>query len=100
MGEPLPICYLNGAYLPLREARVSPLDRAFLYADAVYEVMPVYGRRPFRFAAHCERLERSLRELGMDDPHTREQWHDIIARLIEANAPHNNSSPATTKAQS
>ncbi|HTY94906.1 MAG TPA: aminotransferase class IV [Steroidobacteraceae bacterium] len=89
MAAPLPLCYLNGEYLPLAEARVSPLDRAFLFADAVYEVMPVYGRRPFRFAAHCERLARSLRELGMDDPYGREQWHGIIATLIERNAPHN-----------
>ena len=89
MATPLPLCYLNGEYLPLAQARVSPLDRAFLFADAVYEVMPVYGRRPFRFAAHCERLAGSLRELGMDDPHTREQWHEIIATLIERNATDN-----------
>ncbi len=86
MATPLPLCYLNGEYLPLAQARVSPLDRAFLFADAVYEVMPVYGRRPFRFVAHCERLAASLRELGMDDPHTREQWHEIIATLIDRNA--------------
>jgi D-alanine transaminase len=86
MATPLPLCYLNGEYLPLAQARVSPLDRAFLFGDAVYEVMPVYGRRPFRFAAHCERLGRSLRELGMDDPHSREEWHAIIATLIERNA--------------
>jgi D-alanine transaminase len=86
MATPLPLCYLNGEYLPLAQARVSPLDRAFLFADAVYEVMPVYGRRPFRFAAHCERLAGSLRELRMDDPHSRAQWHDIIATLIERNA--------------
>ena len=86
MATPLPLCYLNGEYLPLALARVSPLDRAFLFADAVYEVMPVYGRRPFRFVAHCERLAASLRELGMDDPHTREQWHEIIATLIDRNA--------------
>ena len=86
MAPPLPVCYLNGEYLPLAEARVSPLDRAFLFGDAVYEVMPVYGRRPFRFAAHCERLARSLRELGMEDPHGREEWHGIIATLIERNA--------------
>ena len=49
MAEPLPVCYLNGAYLPLTEARISPLDRGFLYADAVYELMPVYGGRAFRF---------------------------------------------------
>ncbi len=86
MATPLPLCYLNGEYLPLAQARVSPLDRAFLFADAVYEVMPVYGRRPFRFVAHCERLAASLRELGMADPYTREQWHEIIATLIERNA--------------
>jgi D-alanine transaminase len=86
VATPLPLCYLNGEYLPLAQARVSPLDRAFLFADAVYEVMPVYGRRPFRFAAHCERLAASLRELGMQDPHTREQWHEIIATLIDRNA--------------
>lgn len=89
MATPLPLCYLNGEYLPLAQARVSPLDRAFLFADAVYEVMPVYGRRPFRFVAHCERLAASLRELGMEDPHTREQWHQIIATLIERNATDN-----------
>lgn len=86
MATPLPLCYLNGEYLPLAQARVSPLDRAFLFGDAVYEVMPVYGRRPFRFVAHCERLARSLGELGMADPHSREEWHDIIATLIERNA--------------
>src|SRR5256886_15065046 len=72
MAEPLPLCYLNGAYLPLTEARISPLDRGFLYADAVYELMPVYGGRAFRFAAHAERLTRSLAGIGMAGPHTRE----------------------------
>jgi D-alanine transaminase len=85
MGEPLPICYLNGAYLALREARVSPLDRAFLYADAVYEVMPVYAGRAFRFDAHLGRLAHSLAGIGMADPHTREQWRTIFATLIERN---------------
>jgi D-alanine transaminase len=91
VATPLPLCFLNGDYLPLEQARVSPLDRAFLFADAVYEVMPVYGRRPFRFVAHCERLARSLHELGMEDPHTREQWHEIIATLIARNADHNSA---------
>jgi len=86
MAGPLPTCYLNGQYLPLSEARVSPLDRAFLFADAVYEVMPVYGRRPFRFHAHCDRLGRSLEGLGMRDPLTRPQWHEVFATLIERNA--------------
>ncbi len=85
MAEPLPLCYLNGAVLPLAEARISPLDRGFLYADGVYEVMPVYGGRPFRFSAHAERLTRSLAALRMDDPHSREQWRAILGTLIERN---------------
>jgi D-alanine transaminase len=85
MAEPYPTCYLNGEYLPLYEARISPLDRGFLYSDGVYEVMPVYGGRPFRFEAHAQRMTRSLAGIRMEDPHTREQWHDIIAKLIAPN---------------
>jgi D-alanine transaminase len=85
LAEPLPTCYLNGEYLPLTEARISPLDRGFLFADGAYEVMPVYGGRPFRFAAHCARLRRSLHELRMEDPHTAEEWRAIIAELVSAN---------------
>jgi len=85
MTEPLPLCYLNGTYLPLREARISPLDRGFLYADGVYEVMPVYGGRAFRFAAHLERLAGSLAGVSMEDPHSRAQWRDILGTLIERN---------------
>ncbi len=85
MADPLPICYLNGAYLPLGEARISPLDRGFLYADGAYEVMPVYAGRPFRFAEHCARLTRSLAELRMEDPMASGEWREMIARLIERN---------------
>jgi D-alanine transaminase len=85
MADPLPLCYLNGTYLPLAEARISPLDRGFLYADGVYEVMPVYGGRPFRFGAHLERLARSLAGISMEDPHPREEWQRILGTLIERN---------------
>jgi D-alanine transaminase len=87
VAEPLPICYLNGAYLPLAEARISPLDRGFLYADGVYELMPVYGGRPFRFAAHSARLTRSLAGISMQDPHSSAQWRAILAELLARNAP-------------
>jgi D-alanine transaminase len=85
VAPPLPICYLNGKRLPLEEARISPLDRGFLYADGAYEVMPVYAGRPFRFEAHRERMTRSLSEILMRDPHTHEEWRSILGALIEAN---------------
>ena len=65
---PLPVCYLNGEFLPLAEARVSPLDRAFLFGDAVYEVVPVYAGRPFRLREHLDRLVRSLAGIRMEPP--------------------------------
>lgn len=85
MGDPLPTCYLNGEYLPLAEARISPLDRGFLYGDGAYEVMPVYGGRPFRLEAHCARLVRSLGEIRMSDPLSRPQWCDLFETLIARN---------------
>jgi D-alanine transaminase len=85
MAEPFPTCYLNGEYLPLADARISPLDRGFLYGDGVYEVMPVYGGRPFRLEAHCGRLSRSLAEVRMADPHSRSEWCDIFATLVVRN---------------
>ena len=86
MGEPLPICFLNGEFLPLREARISPLDRGFLYSDGAYEVTPVYGGRPFRFDQHHDRLTRSLREIRMDDPLASAAWRDLYRELIARNA--------------
>src|ERR1700761_3785404 len=85
MADPLPTCYLNGEFLPLREARISPLDRGFLYSDGVYEVMPVYNGRGFRFDAHAARLTRSLSEIKMEDPHTRTEWRNILSSLIGKN---------------
>ena len=85
MADPLPISYLNGAFVPLQEARISPLDRGFLYSDGVYELMPVYGGRPFRFEAHADRLTRSLAGIKMEDPHTRSEWRDLLSTLITRN---------------
>jgi D-alanine transaminase len=85
MGEPLAICFLNGDFLPLREARISPLDRGFLYSDGVYEVTPVYAGRPFRFAEHHARLTRSLKEIRMEDPLAPEAWRELYRGLIARN---------------
>ena len=82
---PLDICYLNGAYLPLREARVSPLDRAFLFGDAVYEVIPIYAGRPFRLSQHLLRLDRSLAAIRMAPPMSHAAWLDVIGELVLRN---------------
>jgi D-alanine transaminase len=58
------------------------LDRGFIFGDGIYEVVPVYAGKPFRFAQHMARLERSLVEMRMTNPHTRERWHDIAMTLI------------------
>ena len=75
-------CYLNGEYTVLGEARVSVLDRGFLFGDGAYESMPVYGRRLFRFADHMERLERSLTKLRIANPHAPEDWLGRIRRVV------------------
>ena len=85
MAEPLPICYLNGEYQPLRDARVSPLDRAFLFGDSVYEVLPAFDGRMFRFREHFDRLTRSLNEIRLPSPHTHAQWLQILEELIKRN---------------
>jgi len=85
MSVPLPICYLNGAYLPLAEARVSPLDRAFLFGDAVYEVIPVYGGRPFRLCEHLDRLNRSMGAIRMRAPRSHPEWAAICSQLVAQN---------------
>jgi D-alanine transaminase len=85
VAEPLPICYLNGDYLPFEAARISPFDRGFLFGDGAYEVMPVYGGRPFRLAAHCARLTRSLAAIHMEDPHSAQEWRALLAALIDKN---------------
>lgn len=82
---PLPVCYLNGEFQPLAQARVSPLDRAFLFADAVYEVLPVYAGRSFRLRQHLDRLTRSLAAIGMPPPLTHPQWSEVCTQLIQRN---------------
>ncbi len=80
------LCYLNGEYSPLDQAKVSVLDRGFIFGDGIYEVVPVYGRRLFRFDEHMARLERSLTKLRIPNPHSRPDWLMRCRRLIEAQA--------------
>jgi D-alanine transaminase len=74
--------YLNGQFLPLEDAKVSVLDRGFIYGDGVYELIPVYGREPFRLAQHLARLQRSLDGIRLANPHSDAEWERIIRDLI------------------
>ena len=80
------LCYLNGAYGALADAKVSVLDRGFVFGDGIYEVLPVYGRRIFRFDEHMARLARSLAKVRIANPHPTGDWLAICRKLIAAHA--------------
>lgn len=75
--------YLNGHYVPLDEAKVSVMDRGFLFGDGVYEVIPCYLGQLFHFQAHVDRLTASLAGIRMANPYTTEQWLDIFKPLMD-----------------
>ncbi len=79
------IAFLNGDYLPLAEARISPLDRGFLFGDGIYEVVPVHDGNPIGFSLHFERMRGGLSavEINLDWP--LEQWRDVCTSLINKN---------------
>lgn len=79
------ICYLDGAFMAREAARISPLDRGFLFGDGAYEVIPVYGRRPFGLAEHLARLEHTLAAIRLPNPLDTAAWTAIIAELIARN---------------
>lgn len=78
--------YLNGQFLPLAAAGISPLDRGFLYGDGVYEVIPVYSRRAFRIDEHLKRLQATLDGIKLTNPLAVDAWKEVIFKLI-ASAP-------------
>ena len=78
------LCYLNGEYVPIADAKVSVLDRGFIFGDGIYEVVPVYAKKLFRFDEHMARLGRSLAKLRIANPHTRDQWLERCRKLIAA----------------
>ena len=74
--------YLNGEFMPIAEAKISVLDRGFIFGDGVYEVIPVYSRRAFRLAEHLQRLQHSLDGIRLANPHSHGEWAAIIEQLI------------------
>lgn len=82
MSSDKSIVYLNGQYLPLADAKISVLDRGFLFGDGIYEVIPVYGGKLFRLHEHLNRLENSLRKIRLPLFISHSQWEEILLGLI------------------
>jgi D-alanine transaminase len=85
MAAPLPWCHLDGQLLPLTEARISPLDRSFLFGDGIYEVLPVHGGRLFRPQSHFDRLARSATAIRLRNPHSAAAWLALLQQLVDSN---------------
>ncbi|MBK9573245.1 MAG: D-amino acid aminotransferase [Rhodoferax sp.] len=86
-------CFLNGDYTDLANAKISVMDRGFIFGDGVYEVVPVYGGQLFRFDEHMARLERSLAAVRIANPMTRGEWQALARRLIASCAESTELSP-------
>lgn len=81
------IVYLNGQFLPIEQAFVPVLDRGFIFGDGIYEVIPVYSRRPFRLDEHLVRLQNSLDGVRIANPHTHAEWKERVCELVKQNDP-------------
>ena len=76
------LIYLNGEYKPIEEASINVLDRGFIFGDGIYEVIPIFNRKIFRFSEHIMRLENSLKAIYMKNPLKENEWSDIFNKLI------------------
>src|SRR5690606_37260022 len=76
------IVYLNGQYVRLGDAKISVLDRGFIFGDGIYDVVPAYKGKPFRMEGHLARLERSLAAIGIVSDMTRDGWRTLVLDMI------------------
>lgn len=77
--------YLNGEFMAPEDAFVPVLDRGFIFGDGIYEVIPVYARKPFRLAEHLDRLQHSLDGIRLKNPHDASAWQRLLETLISRN---------------
>ncbi len=82
---PESVVYLNGEFIAAQDAKVSVLDRGFLFGDGVYEVIPAYAGRLFRLPEHLDRLQRSLRGVRIADPYDRARWTAVLDEVVARN---------------
>ncbi len=76
--------YINGEFKPLAEASINVLDRGFTFGDGVYEVIPVFNHKIFRFDEHIQRLDKSLKAIYMNNPLTKDEYLNIFNQLIDS----------------
>lgn len=79
------IVYLNGDYMPMDKARISPMDRGFLFGDGIYEVVPSYEGKLVGFAPHMDRMQNGLDAIEIDLKVIHAAWRTIANELIERN---------------
>ncbi|MDG0978642.1 MAG: aminotransferase class IV [Halieaceae bacterium] len=77
------LAYLNGKYLPRHEAKISPMDRGFLFGDAIYEVVPCHHRKPIGLQRHIDRLQRNLKAIGITANKSDNYWRSVINTLAQ-----------------
>src|SRR2546430_10165740 len=77
--------HLNGEFMPIEQAKISVLDRGFIFGDGVYELIPVYSRRAFRLEEHLARLHASLDAIRLANPHPLSKWAELVAKIIAGN---------------
>src|SRR6266513_3109845 len=77
--------HLNGEFMPIEQAKISVLDRGFIFGDGVYEVIPVYSRRPLRLEEHLARLQASLDAIRLANPHPLSRWTELVAKIVAGN---------------
>lgn len=80
------ISYLNGEYMPLTEARISPLDRGFLFGDGIYEVIPYYSGKSVGLMPHIQRMINGLAEIEINCTVTADEWKTLLDDLVARNA--------------
>lgn len=79
------IVFLNGEYLPMEQAKISPMDRGFLFGEGIYEVVPSYDTRLVGFSLHIQRLQAGLAAIQIHLDYTESDWRKIVTTLIDKN---------------
>ncbi|MEH6453854.1 MAG: aminotransferase class IV [Psychromonas sp.] len=79
------IVYLNGDYMPMNEAKISPMDRGFLFGDGIYEVVPSYEGKLVGFKPHLQRMQDGLDAIEIQLQVSYEHWYEIAMQLIKRN---------------